>query len=251
MPFTLAHPAAVLPLLRVGLPASALVAGSVAPDVPLYLPPGFPWPTHTAQALLTVDLLLAGLLWTAWHGVLAAPALAAAPAWLRQRLARTTRIGLRSRLTGPRDVAAVVLALLVGATTHVVWDEFTHPRRWGTEHLPVLAQTWAGLPGYRWAQDVGSALGLLVLLLWLLRWARRTPPRPGLGTGRPWPAWVAIAVVGLAVGTAAALRRDDLRSGAVVLAARGGGAAAVTAVCLALAWHASRSVHRREQRAPR
>ena len=37
MPFTGSHPAAVLPLLRTSLPGSALVAGSLAPDVPFYL----------------------------------------------------------------------------------------------------------------------------------------------------------------------------------------------------------------------
>ena len=38
MPFTLAHPAAVLPLCRRPLVASALVAGAVAPDL-LYVGP--------------------------------------------------------------------------------------------------------------------------------------------------------------------------------------------------------------------
>lgn len=35
MPFTLAHPAYVLPLRRLGLPVSALAVGSMVPDVPL------------------------------------------------------------------------------------------------------------------------------------------------------------------------------------------------------------------------
>ena len=36
MPFTGSHPAAVLPFLRSGLPPSALVIGSMAPDFPYY-----------------------------------------------------------------------------------------------------------------------------------------------------------------------------------------------------------------------
>ena len=63
MPFTGSHPAAVLPLLRTPLPASALVAGSIAPDVPFYLPVELPWATHTALAVVTVDLLVAALAW--------------------------------------------------------------------------------------------------------------------------------------------------------------------------------------------
>ena len=38
MPFTGSHAAAVLPFARSRLPASALVIGSVAPDLPYYLP---------------------------------------------------------------------------------------------------------------------------------------------------------------------------------------------------------------------
>ena len=62
MPFTPSHAAAVLPFLRTPLPASALVIGSVAPDLPYYLPVDLPWDTHTASAVVTVDLLLGGLI---------------------------------------------------------------------------------------------------------------------------------------------------------------------------------------------
>lgn len=40
MPFTGSHPAAVLPLLRWGLIPSALVIGSMSPDLGYFLPLG-------------------------------------------------------------------------------------------------------------------------------------------------------------------------------------------------------------------
>ena len=73
MPFTPSHAAAVLPLLGTRLPASALVAGSVAPDLPYYLPVELGVRTHTAAAVVGADLLLGLLLWAVWHGVVAAP----------------------------------------------------------------------------------------------------------------------------------------------------------------------------------
>lgn len=36
MPVTIAHPAAVLPLRGLGLPLSAMVIGSMAPDLPVF-----------------------------------------------------------------------------------------------------------------------------------------------------------------------------------------------------------------------
>ena len=110
MPFTGSHPAAVLPLLRTSLPASALVAGSIAPDVPFYLPVGLPWATHTALAVVTVDLLVAALAWALWHALLAPAALSAAPAGVRGRLAGVP-LGLRRRLRSVRAVGLVLAAL--------------------------------------------------------------------------------------------------------------------------------------------
>jgi hypothetical protein len=235
VPFTGSHPAAVLPFLRTPLPASALVAGSLAPDLPYYLPvhPGFR--THTALAVVTVDLLLGALLWVLWHSVLAAPALDATPAGLRGRL-DGVRLGLRRRLRTPGQAALAMAAPLVGAATHVLWDEFTHPGRWGTEHVALLREPWAGLPGHRWAQEGSGLLGLLVLLAWLVWWWRRTsavpaPPRPAW-----WAPWLVVAGAGVVGGLTAVPGAADPRAAAVEAAFRGGGVAAGTALMLAAVW---------------
>jgi hypothetical protein len=80
MPFTGSHPAAVLPLIGTPLPSSALVIGSMSPDLPYYLPlTTASWPTHTAVGIVGIDLLLGGSAWLLWHGLLSAPALDHAP----------------------------------------------------------------------------------------------------------------------------------------------------------------------------
>jgi hypothetical protein len=235
VPFTASHPAAVLPLLRTPLPASALVAGSIAPDLPFYLPVPIPWATHTAVAVVTVDVLLGGLAWALWHGLLAAPALATAPAGLRARLPGI-RLGVRCRLAGPPMVAWFLLALATGAATHVLWDEFTHPRRWGTELFPVLDQSWGLLPGYRWLQYVTSLVGGLALLLWLVRWWRRTPARPVSAQPATRWVWLLLVTIGAVAGGTAAVRSPSIGAAAFVGATWAGGAVLVAAVVLALGW---------------
>ncbi|PWW22628.1 uncharacterized protein DUF4184 [Geodermatophilus normandii] len=239
MPFTGSHPAAVLPLLRTGLPASALVAGSLAPDLPYYLPLDLGVRTHTALAVVTTDLLLGALLWAVWHGLLSTPALAWAPGSLAARLPATAAPGLRRRLRTPGRAVRVLAAVPVGAATHVLWDEFTHPGRWGAEHVPALAATWAGEAGYSWAQDLSGAGGALVLAGWLALWWRRTPSAASAGS-RPhwWLPWTVLAAAAGAAGAAAAAGAPDLRSGAVWAAFAGGGAALGVAVVLALTWTA-------------
>jgi hypothetical protein len=239
VPFTPSHAAAVLPFLRTPLPTSALVVGSLAPDLPFYLPVQLPWPTHTAVAVVTTDLVLGALAWLLWHGVLAEPALATSPRGLRARLADRTRPGLRRRLASGRGTLLVLAALVLGAATHVLWDEFTHPRRWGSENLPALAETWWLLPGYRWAQYVSSLLGMVVLVAWFLRWWRRAPEVPDHAPAPRWP-WLVLLAIGGLTGVVAALAAPSIGSAAFAGATWGGGTAVAAAIVLAAGWHLRR-----------
>ncbi|SDC14317.1 protein of unknown function [Geodermatophilus telluris] len=243
MPFTGSHPAAVLPLLRTGLPASALVAGSLAPDVPLFLPGGPGWPTHDPLAVLTLDVVLGGVLWALWHGLLAAPALAAAPDGLRRRV--TVPVGLRPRLVPVRAVAAVPVALALGAATHVGWDQFTHGWGWGTRHLPVLRAPVGRLGGVDWyghdvAQHASTLLGAAVVAAWLVRWWRRTPAAPGDLRGGARPVWAALLGLGALTGGAAAVRAPDVLQAGVAGATAGGAVTALAAGLAAAGWHVRR-----------
>src|SRR5512146_1128443 len=67
MPFTLAHPAAVLPLRRLPLMRSVpLVVGAMAPDAPYFLPwriaKHIPEVTHTFLGMFTLDLPIGAVL---------------------------------------------------------------------------------------------------------------------------------------------------------------------------------------------
>ncbi|WP_282783560.1 MULTISPECIES: DUF4184 family protein [unclassified Nocardia] len=197
MPFTLAHPAAVLPLRRYAA-VPALVAGALAPDVPYYLP----WPgdiprTHTPVGLLGWDLFF-GLALLAVLRVVAVPLLALSP------------LGWRRRITLPRwkirsvgGAVAVVLAVWLGAATHLVWDAFTQTggpavQRW--EWLRVAVAEPHRL--YNVLGYLSSVGGMVVLSLAAVRWYRRTPPGRAAVRGVP-PRAVPLIVSALAAATAA------------------------------------------------
>jgi hypothetical protein len=216
------------------------VIGSITPDIPYYLPSGPAWPTHTALAVVTVDLVLGAMAWVVWHGLLAAPALAVAPAGARARLVGRVDIGLRRRVASLGAVVLVLLALAVGSATHVLWDELSHPNRWGTEHVPLLADQWYGMAGYRWVQYPSGVFGAVVLSAWLVRWWRRTPPVADAGESVGAWVWPALLVVGAAVGAAAAMGAETPRAAGFDGATAGGGAMVLAAVLLSLAWHGSR-----------
>jgi hypothetical protein len=239
MPFTTSHAAAVLPFLRTPLPASALVIGSMAPDFPFFVPVGPGLVTHTAVAIGTTDVALGAFGWLLWHGLLSRPALWAAPRAVRARLAEVP-LGVRPRLPDARSVLLTALALAVGSATHVLWDEFTHARRWGPERLPALYETWGLMPGYRWLQYGSSLLGALIVLAWLALWWRRTPAAARPERRGPWWPWALLAVVGSAVGGSVAVGSPSFGAAGFDGTAWGGGAALAVAVVLAVGWHLRR-----------
>ncbi|MFE4519751.1 DUF4184 family protein, partial [Kitasatospora sp. NPDC056783] len=200
MPFTLSHPAAVLPLLRAAgargpLVASALVAGSMAPDVPFFAESLLPGVyghgglTHRWWAVPTLDVAIAGALVAGWHGLLRGPAVALLPErWAGAAEALTVR-----RSAGAGDVgdtgtvgagvgagaggaAWFAASAAIGAATHVGWDAFTHGGRLGVRLLPVLDRPVAGVPLYEVLQYGSSALALAALGGWAARAARAAEP---------------------------------------------------------------------------
>ncbi|QWF82312.1 DUF4184 family protein [Amycolatopsis sp. CA-230715] len=241
MPFTFAHPAAVLPLRR-WLPLPALTAGALAPDLAYYLPvPGGADRTHSVTGLYTTDLVLGAALTLIGYLVLA-PVLALAPMGWRARAVPPDP----ARWRGPRAIAVAVCALVVGAVTHLGWDAFTHTGGAAVRALPFLRAPVIGPHRlYNVLGYASSAGGLLVLGALAVRWYRRTAPEQG-ERWRALPhslrAWTLCAfVVSAAAGAVVALG-DPVREASaydwvrlLLIGAVQGGCAALAAYVLA--WH--------------
>ncbi|HEX4189812.1 MAG TPA: DUF4184 family protein [Marmoricola sp.] len=201
MPFTLAHPAAVLLVRGTPLPVSAMVAGSMAPDAPMFVKDrgGYDF-THSLAGVFTVDLALSVLGVAVWFALIRDPLLDLMPAVVRERLPAT------ARYTRSQWLLAVP-AVVVGSLTHVAWDSFTHNGRWGARHVTWLHQLHHGHSGAEWAQYGCSVLGLLVVAAWAVITVARLPrvPRPATVSWLGVRALTVVLVLTVASGTAAAL----------------------------------------------
>ncbi|MFI5660070.1 DUF4184 family protein [Streptomyces sp. NPDC051684] len=207
MPFTISHAAAVLPFVRRDgagrgpLVPALLVAGSFAPDLTYYaagVAPGameFGAFTHSFAGVFTVDVALALVVVALWR-LIREPLLGLVPVRARGRLAAVLRPRARTRWWP----LWWYVSAAIGATTHVVWDAFTHPDRWGVRLFPVLGETFAGSPLYWYAQYAGSAAALAVLAAYAWWAVRSAEPAPAPATGERWLAWTLIAGCACAAG---------------------------------------------------
>jgi hypothetical protein len=184
MPFTLAHPAAVLPLRGLKyLRTAPLILGAMVPDLPYYLPGALSHrvtpETHSFEGSLTTDLLF-GYVALVTVFVLRAPLTALLPARARW-LCLNALVPFHRR----REWAIAPLAIVVGVWTHLLWDSFTHADGWMVHRIEALSEPVTIGPYTAQLchvlQYVSSAFGLLVMALW---YARLRTPRPNAAAPR-------------------------------------------------------------------
>lgn len=223
MPFTGSHPAAVLPFARSSLPLSALFIGSIVPDLPLYVPtPYSARLSHQLLGVVTVDILAGLVMYTVWSAVLRPLVTAYVP----------PAVGWRIAAPQPAKPWWMVVAVSLGALTHVVWDAFTHRGSWGIRMIPALDEQIGDLPAYEWAQYASGLLGVVVMCWWMVhRWRIATegadPDRPETGRLVPSrPLAAAVISLGAIAGTAIGFRHglgqpDPVRSAFFYAATRG------------------------------
>jgi hypothetical protein len=181
VPYPFAHPAAVLPLVRpmgrFAVP-SALVIGSVVPDLWYFAPLVSRDASHSAAALVWFCLPIGLVLYAMFHLLAKHPLLALLPRGLSARLASFTAPSLPAV-----PWHSVVVSLLTGALTHIVWDALTH----SNEHA---------IHGHNWLQHASTALGTPVLAWWIWRKLRRAPVTETAVALSPFTrTWIVMALV--------------------------------------------------------
>jgi len=172
MPFTLAHPCAVLPIhsgCKRWFSLASLVVGSMVPDAAYYLPlpHHFRENAHTWLGAPFFSVPAGLMLLLAFYWV--APELAFLfPSPHREALTRAIKLPDLSLGTASLAVCGIV----IGAESHVTWDPFTHRDGWMVERIPFLRVPVAGIHPYFVLQVLSWLVGLSILLYVYDRWAR-------------------------------------------------------------------------------
>jgi hypothetical protein len=203
MPFTLSHVAAALPLRRLNLVWSAFVVGSMAPDVP-YIVGSTDYRSLGHEFPGIIKFTLPASFFALWlfHAVIKRPAATLLPIGMQQRL--RGQLG-EFKFGGPTRFVAILLSLVLGIATHLVWDALTHPFSWlwwrrpwlqTLVKVPVLGQ----LPMFEVLQYLSSAIGLVALAVWIRLWYCQTVALPPIDTKKSTPGTlIALSMIGMAI----------------------------------------------------
>jgi uncharacterized protein DUF4184 len=190
MPFILSHPAAVVPLIKIGLFArsglslSALMLGSMVPDLPrfIHFTHHLPSGKHFAHSFIGLFLfcLPVGMfgLWV-FHSIFKPPLLSLLPLNQQERLATE---GAHFRFGPLRRLSLVILSLLLGALTHIIWDSFTHAHGWTVQHFsllrePIMQTSRDPILVYSFLQRASTVVGGALIIHWYVQWLKEEPAK--------------------------------------------------------------------------
>jgi hypothetical protein len=174
MPFTPAHPAVVLPFLKLNpryVSGTALVFGSVAPDFEYFFKLSVDSIySHTVAGLFWFDLPVVFLLSWVFHSVVKYNLVDNLPSFLRSRFLFLKDISFIASLK--RYPVAFTVSALAGAGSHIFWDSFTHANGFFVKELPFYDGRYIPLDGVNYPfwyamQHLSTFIGLLLICIYI------------------------------------------------------------------------------------
>lgn len=183
-----------------------MVVGSLSPDFEFFLrlAPGTDF-GHSWLGSLVLDLPLSLIVLWLYQSYLRQGLYAVAPCLFPFR---EESLKEKPLFRGLKQLMLIVVSILLGTLTHILWDSFTHDNMWPYAHIAWL-RIGVRLPLHRYMQidDVlqylSSAVGMVILFVLWARWIRASQRRVV-------PAFRELGVALIAIALFAALLRAEI-----------------------------------------
>ncbi len=203
MPFTPAHPAIVLPLLRSRyFSATALIIGSISPDFEYFFKMSVSSEySHHLGGLFYFDLPVTLVLGLLFHQIVKKNLIRNLPVFLQTKFKEVVELDFPAYLKAHPVV--FIYSALIGAGTHIFWDSFTHNNTFFTNFLPIYKGTYIPYDGVRYPlfyalQHISTAVGLSIITFYLLA-MKRTESTPLFAPKVSY--WFVLVLIALAIYT--------------------------------------------------
>jgi hypothetical protein len=174
MPFTAAHPAIILPLLKSRyFSATGLIIGSLSPDFEYFFKMGVDSEfSHTKAGLFYFDLPVTFLLALIFHQIAKRNLINNLPAFFQKRFQDTLHFNFLNYIKHHWWI--FLISALVGAASHIFWDSFTHNNRFFARQFSDIYKSisvpfyGANYPLFYVLQQVSTVIGLLIVVIYIL-----------------------------------------------------------------------------------
>lgn len=174
MPFTPAHPAIILPMIRSRyFSATGLIIGSMSPDFEYFFKMSVNGiHSHTKAGLLYFDIPVTILLSLIFHLIVKTNLLINLPPMFQKRFHDTLSLNFLYYLK--RNWGIFLISAAIGGASHIFWDSFTHNNRFFVRQFAEIYQTTsvpfdgANYPLFYVLQQISTAVGLLVVSLYII-----------------------------------------------------------------------------------
>jgi len=164
MPFTLSHPALILPLRRTALPFSALFIGAMTPDFNYFI---FEYSAnaHTIPGVFKFCLPAGLIAYLLFHYLLKYPLIDLFPSKHAGFLYSHAKPPIWRSFT---NVFWLFFAVIIGAFSHLFWDSFTHFDGWFVVRAKwmsaqIIDYGFLQLSIFRFLQHISTLAGLAIL----------------------------------------------------------------------------------------
>lgn len=175
MPFTFSHPAIVLPLAKYSgrhISLTGLIIGSMTPDFEYFfrmkIQSNF---SHTISGLFYFDLPAGILLSFVFHNLIRNSLYDNLPKTFRSRLEAFKLFKWNDYFKNHYFV--VIISILIGAASHLLWDSFTHAQGYSVRNFSSLQDSFEivghEIVIYKLLQHLSSLLGGLFIVLAFFR----------------------------------------------------------------------------------
>lgn len=170
MPFTFSHPAIVLPLKylpKKWFSFTGLIIGSMTPDFEYFIRMKIQSNySHTIAGIFWFDLPLALLLSFIFHNIVKDPLFDNLPNTIKSRFIFFKTFKWNDYFK--QNWIVVIVSILIGTASHLLWDSFTHDHGYFVTHVPELQESILifnkKVPCLKVAQHSSSFIGGVIIL---------------------------------------------------------------------------------------
>lgn len=215
MPFTFCHPAIVLPfkyLPKRFFSVPGLIVGSMSPDFEYFLRMRISSTIgHSIHGIFLFDIPISLLFLYLSYNIIADSLISNLPRYFRNRFVFIRNLNWNEYFISEWKV--IILSIIIGAATHILWDSFTHKSGYFVIQNSFLSSKILvynhAIGVYKILQHMSTIIGGVIIILFLFNLREHNDSTINKNSKQYWLSlfliWIAILSIRILAGATASI----------------------------------------------